>query len=107
MSLVNVNYTFAAVAAGSQLAEKQAESPEKLAQTAANAQRTRESLERAEKAASAESVRDDSAETSDRDADGRQVWQRINKKSKQEQEENREKSKDVSGQIGNTLDISG
>ena len=110
MSMGNIGYTYAAVQAGSQMAEKQADGPEKQAHSNTNAQRKQDSVERAEKAESAEFVRDDSAETSDRDADGRQVWQRIRKNSEQNSEKSEEKKelpKDPTGKLGSILDISG
>ena len=107
MSMGNVGYTYAAVQAGSQMAEKQTDGPEKQAHTNTNVQRKQDSVERAEKAEAAEFVRDDSAETTDRDADGRQVWQRVRKHGEQNPEEKRELPKDPSGKVGNILDISG
>lgn len=107
MSMGNIGYTYAAVQAGSQMAEKQTDGPEKQAHANTIAQRRQDSVERAEKAEAAEFVRDDSAETTDRDADGRQVWQRIKKNSDQNSEEKKELSKDPSGQVGKNLDISG
>jgi hypothetical protein len=105
MTSGNISYTFAAVAAGTHLSERQAENVEKQTQ-ATNQERVRDSLERAEKAAEAGTVRDDSAETSDRDADGRQAWRRIRKGTKPPISEI-EQSKDTTGKIGKTLDISG
>ncbi|MDR1958558.1 MAG: hypothetical protein LBQ54_05900 [Planctomycetaceae bacterium] len=107
MSTGNIGYTLASAAAGSQMAEKQAESPEKLAHADTNAQRTRDSVQRAEKAEAAAFVREESAETADRDADGRQVWQRTKRKSNQNSSLREEKSKDFTGQVGNLLDIDG
>ena len=106
MSSGNISYTFAAAAAGVQLSEKQSEGPDKLAHSAKAFERARESVERAEKAAEAGAVRDDSAETGDRDADGRTPWQRT-LKGKKRDTESQEKSKDTTGKVGNTLDLTG
>ncbi|MDR1493271.1 MAG: hypothetical protein LBT05_11185 [Planctomycetaceae bacterium] len=105
MTSGNISYTFAAAAAGTHLSERQTENAEKQTR-AANQERVRDSVERAEKAAEAGAVRDDSAETSDRDADGRQAWRRVRKGQKTPVSE-REQSKDTTGKIGKTLDVSG
>ena len=106
MSFGNVSMNLAAAAAGTQMAEKQSEGPDKLDHQASTHQRTRDSLERAEKAESAGSVRDDSAEAGDRDADGRRAWERV-LKNKKKSDVNTEKSKDTTGKVGNTLDLNG
>jgi hypothetical protein len=106
MTSGNISYTFAAAAAGISMSEKQGESADKLAQSAKAFERTRESVERAEKAAEAGAVRDDSAEAGDRDADGRSPWQRT-LKNKQQSPKRQEQSKDTSGKVGNSLDITG
>ena len=106
MTSGNISYTFAAAAAGISLSEKQGEGADKLAQSAKAFERTRESVERAEKAAEAGAVRDDSAETGDRDADGRSPWQRT-LKNKQQSSKRQEQSKDTTGKVGHSLDITG
>lgn len=106
MTSGNISYTIAAAAAGIQMSEKQSESPDKLAHAAKSFERARDSVERAEKAAEAGAVRDDSAEAGDRDADGRSPWQRTLKNPKRENKPP-EKSKDATGKIGNSLDITG
>ena len=106
MTSGNISYTFAAAAAGISMSEKQGESQDKLAQSAKAFERTRESVERAEKAAEAGTVRDDSAEASDRDADGRSPWQRTSK-NKQPAPKRQEQSKDATGKVGKSLDIIG
>ena len=106
MTSSNISYTFAAAAAGIQLSEKQSDSPEKNAQSAQAFERARDSVERAEKAAEAGAVRDDSAETGDRDGDGRSPWQRT-QKNKSGKKKSQEKSKDITGKIGKTLDLTG
>ena len=106
MSSGNISYTFAAVAAGISLSEKQGESQDKLAQSGKVFERTKESVERAEKAAEAGAVRDDSAEAGDRDADGRTPWQRT-LKNKQREKKREEQSKDATGKVGKSLDVTG
>ena len=106
MTSGNISYTFAAAAAGISLSEKQGESQDKLAQSAKTFERTRESTERAEKAAEAGMVRDDSAEAGDRDADGRTPWQRT-RKNKHHAKQREERSKDTTGQVGKSLDVTG
>ena len=106
MSSGNISYTFAAAAAGISLSEKQGESQDKLAQSAKSFERTKESVERAEKAAEAGAVRDDSAESGDRDADGRTPWQRT-LKNKQRDKKREEQSKDTTGKVGKSLDVTG
>ncbi|MCL2622690.1 MAG: hypothetical protein FWD31_03395 [Planctomycetaceae bacterium] len=106
MTSGSISYTFAAAAAGTSMSEKQGESADKLAHAARSFDRTRESVERAEKAAEAGAVRDDSAEAGDRDADGRSPWQR-SQKNKQRIPKTQEQSKDATGKVGNSLDITG
>jgi len=106
MTSGNISYTFAAAAAGMQLSEKQSESPEKLTQSAKAFERARDSIERAEKAAEAGAVRDDSAETGDRDGDGRSPWQRM-RKNKNRDDKSQDKSKDTTGKVGMMLDLTG
>ncbi|MCL2117086.1 MAG: hypothetical protein FWH27_01540 [Planctomycetaceae bacterium] len=106
MSTGNISYTFAAAAAGMSLSEKQGDSADKLAQSAKTFERTRESVERAEKAAESGAVRDDSAEAGDRDADGRSPWQQT-LKNKRHPTKRQEQSKDATGQVGKSLDITG
>ena len=106
MTSGNISNTFAAAAAGIQLSEKQGDAADRQVQSAKSFERTRESVERAEKAAEAGAVRDDSAETGDRDADGRSPWQRTPQK-KRPTPTQQEQSKDTTGKIGNALDITG
>ena len=106
MSSGNISYTFAAAAAGISMSEKQGDNADKLAQSARTFERTRESVERAEKAAEAGAVRDDSAEAGDRDADGRSPWQRTHN-NKQRDKKQQEQSKDTTGKVGKSLDITG
>ena len=106
MSSGNISYTFAAAAAGLSMSEKQGDSADKLAHSARTYERTRESVERAEKAAEAGVVRDDSAEAGDRDADGRSPWQQSHK-NKQRDAKQQEQSKDATGKVGKSLDITG
>jgi hypothetical protein len=106
MTSGNISYTFAAAAAGIQMSEKQTDSPDKSAQSAKAFERARDSVERAEKAAESGAVRDDSAEAGDRDADGRSPWQRT-LKNKRRDNPPQERSKDTTGKVGNSLDITG
>lgn len=106
MTSGNISYTFAAAAAGIQLSEKQSDSPDKLAHSAKAFERARDSVERAEKAAEAGAVRDDSAETGDRDGDGRTPWQRTLKNKKRD-DKTQDQSKDTTGKVGKTLDLTG
>ncbi len=106
MTSGNISYTFAAAAAGIQMSEKQGDSPDKLAQTSKAFERARDSVERAEKAAEAGAVRDDSAEAGDRDADGRTPWQRT-LKNKSRDKQQQDQAKDTTGKVGNSLDITG
>jgi hypothetical protein len=62
------------------------------------------SNEKADKAGSSDEA---SKETGDRDADGRRPWERIRRPNHNETENDEHKSKDVSGQLGKTLDLSG
>ena len=106
MTSGNISYTFAAAVAGTQLSEKQSDSPDKLAHAGKAFDRARDSVERAEKAAEAGAVRDDSAEAGDRDADGRSPWQRTHKNAKRGNKQP-EKSKDTTGKVGKSLDLIG
>ena len=106
MTSGNISYTFAAAAAGLQMSEKQGDATDRQVQSARAFERSQESVERAEKAAEAGAVRDDSAEAGDRDADGRTPWQRTHK-NKQRDKKQPEKSKDTTGKIGHSLDITG
>lgn len=106
MTSGNISYSFAAAAAGISMSEKQGDSADRLGQSVKAFERTRESVERAEKAAEAGAVRDDSAEAGDRDADGRSPWQRTHK-DKQHDKKQQEQSKDATGKVGKSLDITG
>ena len=106
MTSGNISYTFAAAAAGLSMSEKQGDSVDKQTQSARTFERTRESVERAKKAAESGAVRDDSAEAGDRDADGSSPWQRT-LKNKQRDTKQQEQSKDATGKVGKSLDITG
>ncbi|MDR3110688.1 MAG: hypothetical protein LBU65_13555 [Planctomycetaceae bacterium] len=80
---------------------------DRAAVDAANHERHSISQEKADRAAGVGSSDEASSETSDRDADGRRPWERIRRPNHNEAENNEHKSKDVSGQLGKTLDLSG
>ncbi|MDR3199046.1 MAG: hypothetical protein LBU34_14360 [Planctomycetaceae bacterium] len=78
-----------------------------VVQDVKNHERTTESQERA---AQAQGISGDDKESEassgDRDADGRQAWRWANRPNKQNEEKNH-KVPDISGQTGNSLDLSG
>ncbi|MDR1269051.1 MAG: hypothetical protein LBK82_05970 [Planctomycetaceae bacterium] len=71
-------------------------------------ERTAESQERA---AQAQGISGDDKESEassgDRDADGRQAWRWMNHQTNKQNEEKNHKVPDISGQTGNSLDLSG
>jgi len=56
--------------------------------------------------AQANEKKESEAAAGDRDADGRQAWQ-WNQHQRKQQPEQRKKVQDISGKIGNTLDLDG
>ena len=96
-------------AAGAPLSQTKGSEVERAQQTASAQQRQAEGAEKAELAAGIGHT-DEDQEASDRDADGRRIWE-INEQRKraadQANAEQERKSKDASGQSGNQLDLSG
>ncbi len=107
MSIVNFGSAVAAGIAGSAQAQRQTSASDRATQDAAAQQRTTDSKERAVKAAGVGANDEESSQSSgDRDADGRRAWEWI-LKNKQQDQEGQHKSIDPTGQIGNSLDLSG
>jgi len=107
MSIVNFGSAVAAGIAGSAQAQRQTSATDQASQDAAVAQRKADSTERAVKAAGVGTTEEESQQSSeDRDADGRRAWEWIIKNKSQEGSV-RDKSIDTTGQIGNSLDLSG
>lgn len=73
---------------------------------ARNSERRAESQEKADRAAGVGSADEQSDATGERDADGRRPWERIRRPVRNEGEPE-SKSIDISGKVGNSLDISG
>jgi len=101
----NAGYSLAAAAAGTNMAERKGQADQK-AQASANAERRVDSRDKAEKAATFSTTEEQATTSDDRDADGRSPWARIRQLS-EEQERPQEKSLDLTGQIGKSLDLSG
>jgi len=103
----------AASAAGSPLAQTQGSEPERAAQDASAQQRRIRSDEKAEAAAGIGETNGEDHESEERDADGRRLWEEpAEAQTEEEQEESAQTpperlSKDVSGESGNMLDLSG
>ena len=97
-------------AAGSPLAQSKGSDLEKASHDTGTQKRQSESTEKADAASGIGQTSEDQ-ETSDRDADGRRIWEVDEKQPKAEEEETAEKSerksKDSSGLSGNQLDLSG
>jgi hypothetical protein len=96
-------------AAGAPLAQTKGGDTERMQQAAGAQQRKADSSEKAELAAGIGQTEEDQ-ETSERDADGRLIWE-IDEQQKKLQEEEaaraERKSKDATGLSGNQLDVSG
>lgn len=98
-------------AAGAPLSQTKGSAKERSAQDATNQARTVDAETKAEKAAGIGQTQEDQA-TGDRDADGRRMWEAI-QKAKEQAEENAEspkptkQSKDATGQAGGALDLTG
>ncbi len=73
---------------------------------ARNNERRAESREKADRSAGVGSADDQSNAADDRDADGRRPWERI-RRPVRAGNESTSGSIDVSGQVGNSLDLSG
>jgi len=96
--------------AGSPLAQAMGTDADKTAQDASNQARTTQTDQHAENAAGIGETEEDS-ETSDRDADGRKPWERIQGKPADDASQTPPgesvQSKDPTGQTGTQLDLSG
>ena len=106
MSIVNFGSAVAAGIAGSAQAQRQTAATDQASQDAAVHQRKTDSTERAVKTAGVGTTEEDSQSSGDRDADGRRAWE-WNLKTKSQEHSVRDKSIDLSGQAGNSLDLSG
>jgi hypothetical protein len=101
-------------AAGAPLSQTVGAEAERTQKESSVRQRLADSQEKSEQAAGIGTTEQDQ-EASDRDADGRRMWEATRKKTNQEQEQpnfseddlNLPKSKDPSGDAGNTLDLMG
>lgn len=97
-------------AAGAPLSQTKGSEAERTVEETAQQQRREKSNESSEKAAGIGQTEEDQ-EASDRDADGRRLWEIDAKRKQEEQEEEEEqakrKSRDASGESGNALDLSG
>jgi len=101
-------------AAGAPLSQTTGTETERTQKESAARQRLADSQEKSEQAAGIGTTEQDQ-EASDRDADGRRLWEASQKKTNQEHEQpssseddqNLPKSKDLSGNVGNTLDLMG
>jgi hypothetical protein len=96
-------------AAGAPLAQTKGSEVERSQQDQTAQQRQVQGELRAETAASIGETDGEEHQTADRDADGRQLWQRSHAHEKADAEVAPEapRSKDVSGQTGSQLDLSG
>lgn len=97
-------------AAGSPLAQTKGSETERAQQDASNQQRRVQNEQKAESAAGIGETDGEDHEASERDADGRRLWEEPPPGSGQQTEEEqggRNRSKDASGQSGNLLDLSG
>lgn len=98
-------------AAGAPLSQTKGSAKERSAQDATNQARAADSDAKAEKAAGIGETQEDQA-TSDRDADGRRMWEAI-QKAQEQREENQDapssvkQSKDATGTAGGKLDLMG
>ena len=95
-------------AAGSQLAQGQGSEVNRAQQSADNARQT-QSTEKAESAAGVGQTEQDEQAT-DRDADGRRIWElppEVEEQAPEQQALDEQRSKDPTGQKGGQLDLSG
>ncbi len=101
----------AASAAGAPLAQTKGSDVERAEQDVANQQRNVRSEQKAESAAGIGEADGEDHETEDRDADGRRLWEEApaakSDKSGGSDSDDEARSKDVSGQSGNLLDLTG
>ena len=105
-----------ASAAGASLSQTKGSEAERAAQEGTNQQRSVESDKAAERSAGIGETSEDQ-ESSDRDADGRRLWENKEEEGEAEQNDNateaeehtstQRKVKDVHGESGNELDLTG
>jgi len=98
-----------ASAAGAPLAQSKGSEIERAQQDFGSQQKQAEMSEKAEQAAGIGQTAEDQ-QASDRDADGRRIWEIEEQRRKHDEEEAARaarKSKDLTGQSGNQLDLSG
>jgi hypothetical protein len=96
-------------AAGAPLAQSKGSEIERSQQDAGSQKRTADSTKKADAASGIGQTSEDQ-ETSDRDADGRRIWEIEEQRKKYEEEEaarTAHKSKDATGLSGNQVDLSG
>lgn len=107
MSIGNAGVAMAASLAGAQQAERNSGATDRAVADAKNQERHSTSMERADRSAGVGSSDEASTAAGDRDADGRRPWERIRRPGRAAEEGDEPKSKDTSGQLGQTLDLSG
>ena len=97
-------------AAGAPLAQSKGSDVEKASHDSGSQQRQTDATEKADAAAGIGQTTEDQ-EASDRDADGRKIWEVDEQKNTEEDQagnaSDKRKSKDATGQSGNQLDLSG
>ncbi len=98
-----------ASAAGSPLAQTKGSEVDRAQHDTSSQQRRVQNEKKAESAAGIGETDGEDHETSERDADGRRLWEKTGKNSTAGEEDPAEQrhSKDASGQWGNLLDLSG
>lgn len=106
MSIANFGLSLAAGMAGTHNSERQGSVDKNAHETKISERRT-ESKERTVNADSFEGAEKEAAASEDRDADGRQMWQWNLKQKSQDAEKDNSQSRDTTGQIGKSLDLSG
>ncbi|MEA1950711.1 MAG: hypothetical protein U9N87_04965 [Planctomycetota bacterium] len=101
----------AASAAATPLAKASSSDSDRVSQEVSAQQRQTVSENKAESAAGIGETDGEDHETEDRDADGRKLWEESPEGKKQAAEDSQQETpprvKDVSGQSGNLLDLSG
>lgn len=96
-----------AAAAGSSLAQTAGAESERTAKDAATQQRMVDAQTKSEKASGIGQTEEDQ-QSSERDADGRRVWEDTRRaKQPGAEPETRRQAKDPTGQAGNSLDLTG
>jgi len=96
--------------AGTPLSQAKGTDTDRLAQETNDQSRVSQSNQKAEKAAGIGETEED-AETGDRDADGRRLWETPNAQQETESQPSADRqssqSKDPTGETGNQIDLSG